>query len=163
MPLRGLAARPGEQRQSKHMTSVLPLATTPTQSPAGLPRLPHPMGRTYVPTALRRQLMFWLHSSPASGHPGIQRSVTLARERYWWPTLISELNHNLPSKQPCTCTHSPLIPCQPSGEKRTCRYFSPAPARHTPRTPTRGLPLPQPLCGSHSSPHLTYDVDFMAE
>ena len=41
-----------------------------------------PEGRTYVPAALRRQLILCLHSSPASGHPGIQRSVTLARERY---------------------------------------------------------------------------------
>uniref|UniRef100_A0A674ED49 Gypsy retrotransposon integrase-like protein 1 n=1 Tax=Salmo trutta TaxID=8032 RepID=A0A674ED49_SALTR len=46
-----------------------------------------PVGRLYVPSAVRDQLIYWAHTSPSSGHLGIGRMMHCLTGKYWWPTL----------------------------------------------------------------------------
>ena len=50
---------------------------TPTQCP---------VGRKYVPSDVRDRLICWAHTSPSSGHPGIDQTVRCLSGKYWWPT-----------------------------------------------------------------------------
>ena len=42
-----------------------------------------PAGRLYVPSAVRDRLIYWVHTSPSSGHPGIGRTVRCLSGMYW--------------------------------------------------------------------------------
>ncbi|KAK3562207.1 hypothetical protein QTP86_030343 [Hemibagrus guttatus] len=46
-----------------------------------------PDGKVYAPTSLRLSLLDSLHASLGSGHPGRQRTLSLPKERYWWPNM----------------------------------------------------------------------------
>ncbi len=50
-----------------------------------------PEGKSFVPTALRLALLDSVHSSPGSGHPGSQRTLSLLRNRYWWPNMSRDV------------------------------------------------------------------------
>ncbi|KAK3522303.1 hypothetical protein QTP86_002340 [Hemibagrus guttatus] len=48
--------------------------------------------------------MQWVHEVPSSGHPGIRRSTQLARRRFWWPSLGTDVEEYV---QVCpTCAQS---------------------------------------------------------
>ncbi|KAI2665369.1 Transposon Tf2-9 polyprotein [Labeo rohita] len=49
---------------------------TPADCPANL---------TYVPLALRPRVLADVHNSPSSGHPGIEATLQLLSNRFWWP------------------------------------------------------------------------------
>ncbi|KAK3521914.1 hypothetical protein QTP70_020023 [Hemibagrus guttatus] len=56
------------------------------------PALPGgPDGKEYVPTSLRLSLLDSVHASPGSGHPGRQRTLSLLKERYWWPNIAQDV------------------------------------------------------------------------
>ncbi|KAL0154119.1 hypothetical protein M9458_050578 [Cirrhinus mrigala] len=42
---------------------------------------------TYVPLSLRTRVLAEVHSTPSSGHPGIEATLHLLNNRFWWPTL----------------------------------------------------------------------------
>ncbi|KAI2661141.1 Transposon Tf2-6 polyprotein [Labeo rohita] len=42
---------------------------------------------TYVPLSLRSQVLAEVHSIPSSGHPGIEVTLHLISNRFWWPTV----------------------------------------------------------------------------
>ncbi|KAK3550675.1 hypothetical protein QTP70_002406 [Hemibagrus guttatus] len=50
-----------------------------------------PDGKAYVPTSLRLSLLDSVHASPGSGHPGRQRTLSLLKERYWWPNVAEDV------------------------------------------------------------------------
>ncbi|KAL0161838.1 hypothetical protein M9458_041234, partial [Cirrhinus mrigala] len=50
-----------------------------------------PEGKTYVPTSLRLTLLDSAHTSPGSGHPGSQRTLSLLQGRYWWPHMHQDV------------------------------------------------------------------------
>uniref|UniRef100_A0AAQ4QM75 Gypsy retrotransposon integrase-like protein 1 n=5 Tax=Gasterosteus aculeatus aculeatus TaxID=481459 RepID=A0AAQ4QM75_GASAC len=76
-----------------------------------LPGDPIPQGcpgnKTYVPAAVRAQLLQWMHSCPSSGHPGIQRTLALAREQFWWPSLTQDVTDYVQACTTCAQTRSP--------------------------------------------------------
>ncbi|KAL0180319.1 hypothetical protein M9458_025761, partial [Cirrhinus mrigala] len=49
-----------------------------------------PGDRTYVPAALRQRVLSEVHSVPSSGHPGIEATLHLLRNRFWWATLRAD-------------------------------------------------------------------------
>ncbi|KAG1925135.1 retrotransposable element [Pimephales promelas] len=51
-----------------------------------------PEGRVYVPTRLRLSLMDSVHTSPGSGHPGSQSTLSLVQQRYWWPGMAQDVS-----------------------------------------------------------------------
>ncbi|KAI2661109.1 Transposon Tf2-6 polyprotein [Labeo rohita] len=46
-----------------------------------------PDALTYVPLGLRPRVLAEVHSVPSSGHPGIEATLHLLNNRFWWPTL----------------------------------------------------------------------------
>ncbi|KAI2657226.1 Transposon Tf2-9 polyprotein [Labeo rohita] len=42
---------------------------------------------TYVPLNLRIRVLTEVHSTPSSGHPGIEATLHLLNNRLWWPSL----------------------------------------------------------------------------
>ncbi|KAK3536851.1 hypothetical protein QTP86_027028, partial [Hemibagrus guttatus] len=50
-----------------------------------------PDGKAYVPTSLRLSLLDSVHASPRSGHLGRQRTLSLLKERYWWPNMAKDV------------------------------------------------------------------------
>lgn len=42
----------------------------------------------YVPRSLRQRIMQRVHRSLSSGHPGIQQTIELLLNSFWWPNLI---------------------------------------------------------------------------
>ncbi|KAI2663045.1 Transposon Tf2-6 polyprotein [Labeo rohita] len=49
-----------------------------------------PDNRTYVPAELRPRVLSMVHSTPSSGHPGIEATIDLLLNRFWWPSLRSD-------------------------------------------------------------------------
>ncbi|KAL0150452.1 hypothetical protein M9458_054269 [Cirrhinus mrigala] len=45
-----------------------------------------PDNLTYVPLTLRPRVLAKVHSTPSSGHPGIEATLHLLNNRFWWPT-----------------------------------------------------------------------------
>ncbi|KAL0159750.1 hypothetical protein M9458_043475, partial [Cirrhinus mrigala] len=45
---------------------------------------------TYVPPNLRTQVLSEVHSTPSSGHPGIEATLHLLSNRFWWPSQRSD-------------------------------------------------------------------------
>ncbi|KAL0148771.1 hypothetical protein M9458_055949 [Cirrhinus mrigala] len=46
-----------------------------------------PADLTYVPLCLRQRVLSEVHSVPSSGHPGIEVTLHLLGNRFWWPTV----------------------------------------------------------------------------
>ncbi|KAI2668864.1 Transposon Tf2-6 polyprotein [Labeo rohita] len=44
-----------------------------------------PPNLVYVPLALRPRLLAKVHNTPSSGHPGIEATLQLLGNRFWWP------------------------------------------------------------------------------
>ncbi|KAI2664082.1 Transposon Tf2-6 polyprotein [Labeo rohita] len=49
-----------------------------------------PENRTYVPAELRPRVLSEVHARPSSGHPGIEATIDLLHNRFWWPSLRSD-------------------------------------------------------------------------
>uniref|UniRef100_A0A8K9UP97 Gypsy retrotransposon integrase-like protein 1 n=1 Tax=Oncorhynchus mykiss TaxID=8022 RepID=A0A8K9UP97_ONCMY len=94
-----------------------------------------PAGRLYVPSAVRDRLIYWAHTSPSSGHPGIGRTMRCLDGRYWWPTLAKDVRIYVSSCSVCAQCKAP---------------------RHLPRGKLQPLPVPQ-------RPWSHLSVDFLTD
>ena len=92
-----------------------------------------PAGRLYVPSAVRDRLIYWIHTLPSSGHPGIGRTVRCLSGKYWWPTLANDVRVYVSSCLVCTRCKAP---------------------RHLPKGKLQPLPVPQ-------RPWLHLSIDFL--
>ncbi|KAI2657028.1 Transposon Tf2-6 polyprotein [Labeo rohita] len=72
-----------------------------------------PGDRTYVPAALRQRVLSEVHSVPSSGHPGIEATLHLLRNRFWWATLRADTITFI--KQCITCNTSKAQRQLPAG------------------------------------------------
>jgi hypothetical protein len=66
-----------------------------------------PAGRLYVPSAVRDWLIYWAHTSPSSGHPGIGQMVRCLSGKYWWPTLAKDVRVYVSSCSVCAQCKAP--------------------------------------------------------
>ncbi|KAL0150712.1 hypothetical protein M9458_054016 [Cirrhinus mrigala] len=66
-----------------------------------------PEGRLFVPAELRVPLLDWIHTSPGSGHPGSNRTLSLVRQRYWWPQLRQEVARYVQGCSVCATSSTP--------------------------------------------------------
>lgn len=46
---------------------------------------------TYVPAALCKRVIQWVHNCLSPGHPGIAATTQLTNNRFWWPSLQSDI------------------------------------------------------------------------
>ncbi|KAI2667005.1 Transposon Tf2-6 polyprotein [Labeo rohita] len=72
-----------------------------------------PGDRTYVPAALRQRVLSEVHSVPSSSHPGIEATLHLLRNRFWWATLRADTITFI--KQCITCNTSKAQRQLPAG------------------------------------------------
>ncbi|KAL0162325.1 hypothetical protein M9458_041721, partial [Cirrhinus mrigala] len=66
-----------------------------------------PANLTYVPLSLRSRVLSEVHSVPSSGHPGIEATLHLLNNRYWWPTIRSDTINFIKS---CTACNTAKVP-----------------------------------------------------
>ena len=49
-----------------------------------------PPNRLFVPDSVRSQVLEWGHSSHLTCHPGISRTLSFLRQRFWWPSMVDD-------------------------------------------------------------------------
>lgn len=74
-----------------------------TNSPAPLEC---PPDRTYVPVGLRPRVIQWIHESPSTGHPGINTTIELVANRFWWSSLQSDVTQFVQGCDTCNISKS---------------------------------------------------------
>ena len=83
-----------------------------------------PPNRLFVPVPLRSQVIHWAHTSLVSCHPGVRRTLFVARQRFWWPSMEREIGEYVAACSVCArnkVSHRP-----PSG------LLQPLPVPHRP-------------------------------
>ncbi|XP_041810033.1 uncharacterized protein lrfn4b [Chelmon rostratus] len=50
-----------------------------------------PQNLLFVPIPLRPRVLQWAHASRLSCHPGVSRTVSLLKQRFWWPSLVEDV------------------------------------------------------------------------
>ncbi|KAK3534422.1 hypothetical protein QTP86_015224 [Hemibagrus guttatus] len=109
---------------------TLPPANASTNAPPGCPP-----GSQYITQARHTSLIHTAHTSLGTGHPGINETLLLLRDRFWWPSMAADVRRYVQGCEECAMAKTP---CQlPSGKL---------------------LPLPVPNC-----PWSHLGVDFITD
>ncbi|KAL0147695.1 hypothetical protein M9458_057004 [Cirrhinus mrigala] len=66
-----------------------------------------PTHLTYVPLNLRTRVLSEVHATPSSGHPGIEATIQLLHNRFWWPSLRSDTIAFVKSCSVCNTSKTP--------------------------------------------------------
>jgi len=53
------------------------------------------------------EIIQWVHTSLASGHPGINHTTALVRNSFWLPTLSDDVNNYVTTCQICAQSRTP--------------------------------------------------------
>lgn len=92
-----------EDSASKETNSIIPetcivgsftwaIEAQVQQANEGLQAPPEtPNNCLFVPSDLRGQVITWAHSSLFSCHPGVRRTLSRVRERFWWPGMRNNI------------------------------------------------------------------------
>ena len=80
-----------------------------------------PARRLFVPPDLRSDTLLWTHASRLTCHAGIQRTLDVVRQRFWWATLEQDTREFVNA---CPTSTSPPIRPPPVSFDH-CRAFSP--------------------------------------
>ena len=83
-----------------------------------------PPNRLFVPPDLRSQVIHWAHSSLLTCHPGIQRTIFVIRQRFWWPSIRREVTEYVSACPVCSRNKTSRRP--------TCGLLHPLPVPHRP-------------------------------
>ncbi|KAK3542360.1 hypothetical protein QTP86_025865 [Hemibagrus guttatus] len=65
---------------------MLPEPSAPSGAPPGCPQ-----GLQFIPHAQRTALIHSTHASLGTGHPGINGTLSLLKQRFWWPNMAAEV------------------------------------------------------------------------
>uniref|UniRef100_A0A9J8BDC1 Gypsy retrotransposon integrase-like protein 1 n=1 Tax=Cyprinus carpio carpio TaxID=630221 RepID=A0A9J8BDC1_CYPCA len=66
-------------------TEILPSSNSSTNTPPGCPP-----GLQYITRTRCTPLIHSAHTSLGTGHPGVNETLSLLRERFWWPNMASD-------------------------------------------------------------------------
>ncbi|KAL0152283.1 hypothetical protein M9458_052006 [Cirrhinus mrigala] len=66
-----------------------------------------PANLTYVPLCLRPRVLAQVHSTPSSGHPGIEATLHLLSNRFWWPTVRPDTTQFVRNCAICNASKNP--------------------------------------------------------
>ncbi|KAI2645331.1 Transposon Tf2-6 polyprotein [Labeo rohita] len=66
-----------------------------------------PENLTYVPLNLRTRVLTEVHSTPSSGHPGIEATIQLLHNRFWWPSLRPDVITFIKNCSVCSTSKTP--------------------------------------------------------
>ncbi|KAK3523738.1 hypothetical protein QTP70_009254 [Hemibagrus guttatus] len=64
-----------------------------------------PPAKLYVPALLCQRIMKRVHESLSSGHPGVKCTTHLVRQKFWWPSLHSDIEDIM--LHMCSVLHQP--------------------------------------------------------
>ncbi|KAK3505767.1 hypothetical protein QTP70_020016, partial [Hemibagrus guttatus] len=81
---------------------TLPPTSTSTYTPPGC--LP---GSQYIPRARRTALIHSAHTSLGTGHPGIHETLSLLKERFWWPNMTVDVRRYVQGCEGCAMSKDP--------------------------------------------------------
>ncbi|KAI3361840.1 hypothetical protein L3Q82_002169 [Scortum barcoo] len=73
-----------------------------------------PQYRLFVPPSLRSDVLQWAHSSRLTCHPGIQRTIDVVRQRFWWVTVNEDTRGFVKACPICNPPHSCRSPAAPA-------------------------------------------------
>ncbi|KAL0187596.1 hypothetical protein M9458_014695, partial [Cirrhinus mrigala] len=66
-----------------------------------------PDNLVYVPLSLRPRVLAEVHTTPSSGHPGIEATLHLLSNRFWWPTQRTDTVEFIKRCTVCNITKVP--------------------------------------------------------
>ncbi|KAK3544517.1 hypothetical protein QTP86_014096 [Hemibagrus guttatus] len=72
---------------------TLPEPNAPTDAPPGCPP-----GLQFVPRSQRTTLIHSTHTSLGTGHPGINGTLSLLKQRFWWPHMAADIRRQTERK-----------------------------------------------------------------
>lgn len=56
-----------------------------------------PPGRMFVLRSARSSVLTWGHTSRLACHPGVQRTLALIQQPFWWPSMAVDVRTHRPS------------------------------------------------------------------
>ncbi|KAK3525902.1 hypothetical protein QTP70_010957 [Hemibagrus guttatus] len=80
----------------------LPPANASTNSPPGCPP-----GSQYITRARRTSLIHTAHTSLGTGHPGINGTLSLLKDRFWWPCMAADVRRYGQGCEQCAMAKTP--------------------------------------------------------
>ncbi|KAK3507987.1 hypothetical protein QTP70_009351 [Hemibagrus guttatus] len=66
-----------------------------------------PPGLQFVPRSHCTSLVHSTHVSLGTGHPGIQRTLSLLQQRFWWPRMAADVKRYVQGCRECAMSKSP--------------------------------------------------------
>ncbi|KAI2645539.1 Transposon Tf2-9 polyprotein [Labeo rohita] len=78
------------------------VATPDPRPPPGCPP-----DRQFVPRIQRIDLIHSTHTSLGTGHPGVNNTLTLLSDRFWWPTMARDVKQYVQGCKECAMSKSP--------------------------------------------------------
>lgn len=61
-----------------------------------------PPGRIFIPPALRKKLLTWVHACRFAGHSNVTKTLKFLQKSYWWPAMKSHVQEFIVSCIQCT-------------------------------------------------------------
>ncbi len=90
---------------------VCPIQWNPDSAPSSNVSTATPPGcppdAQYVPRLQRTQLVHSAHSSLGTGHPGANATLSLLKDRYWWPNMARDVRKFVQGCEVCAISKSP--------------------------------------------------------
>ncbi len=82
-------------------TSPPVVSATPPSNPLGCPP-----NHQYVPRTQRTPLIHSSHTSLGTGHPGANATLSLLRDRFWWPNMARDVRRFVQGCPDCAISKS---------------------------------------------------------
>ncbi|XP_061136628.1 uncharacterized protein LOC133155378 [Syngnathus typhle] len=60
-----------------------------------------PTNRLFVPPPLRPQVIHWGHTSRLACHPGVQRTLYVVQQRFWWSSMAADVREYVAACSVC--------------------------------------------------------------
>ncbi|KAK3529517.1 hypothetical protein QTP70_031959, partial [Hemibagrus guttatus] len=81
---------------------TLPESNPHTSTPPGCP-----LGLQFIPREQRSVLLHSTHTSLGTGHPGTQGTLSLLRQRFWWPGMANDVQRYVQGCRECAISKNP--------------------------------------------------------
>ncbi len=83
--------------------------TSPPVASENPPAIPPgcPPDHQYVPRTQRTPLIHSTHTSLGTGHPGVNNTLSLLRDRFWWPNMARDVRRFVQGCPDCAISKSP--------------------------------------------------------
>ena len=112
----------------------------------------HGIARLVVPQSLVGLILDDFHGK--QNHPGIRKTIRILKQRFWWPTLISDIKRHIHSCHVCQSKAPHFPSTSPSLPRKPFPFQNSSPFFHSTSPKTPGGIEAHLLHTSHDSPDL---------